>query len=248
MTRFAGDAFNNIRSTDLGPWLYEEEITPDEFFRYQRQQQAIRDVDNAAFKRKYDARADAERTKRRFGFNPPESEELMELNSRLNAVKRWIRNTSVPLSEPYAPSGYEAVDPKAVYLNLASDDFNNRAFELANKIEALNSQITQDELMHMVELELYHRRAAENEAQSFNNRMEQGLLNQPLADNRVAGKRRDDRRLRGIRFLREELQDADRDEALRMQRAADKYFGRNGKAKRRPFPFSPDNLPKNNRW
>lgn len=245
MTRFAGQAFNNIRRADIaGDLLDIRDVTPDDLHKFIAQSNNINAVIDASEARDLDARAAAERDKQRFGFNPKVDPNAERLAQDLTNYERWVRNTSVPLDQPFGVTGYGHSPNTGAYLNLASDQFNQNVFNAQGAIEANKHAVVQKELERMLKLERYHRLAAENEAQSFNNRMERGLLNAPIAENRIAGKRRERKRMTNIQMLREDIQDADRAESIRMNKAADAYFGR--KAKPRPgdwsdAPLVPDN-------
>lgn len=234
MTRFAGQAFNNIRRTDVVPPALEiARITPDELPAYLNQQQAADVVAAATYAREQAAKAAIEKDLNRFGFNPKETNEMNGLLSQLDQYDRAIRGQSVPMSEPFNDLSVRGNYGTGPFLNLASDNFKQHKFDLQGDVQDLRHKLDQQELLRMVKLERFHRLAAENEAQSFNNRLEQGLLNAPVAENRVAGKRRERQRMNNIAILREELQEGDLEEALRMKKAADKYFGRETRAKRR---------------
>ena len=238
MTRFAGQAFNNIRRTDVQPELYDiSKVTTDELPKFIAQKRYIAQVLRQADDRERAAFAAAERDKQRFGFNPRFDPNEERLAQDLTNYERWVRNTSVPLDQPFGVTGYGHSPNTGAYLNLASDKFNQNVFDAQGAIEANKHAVVQKELARMLKLERYHRLAADNEAQSFNNMMERGLINAPVAENRIAGKRQEQRRMNNIRTLREDLQDADEMEARRMQKAADKYFGRTKPPARKGPPY-----------
>ena len=100
----------------------------------------------------------------------------------------------------------------------------------------------------MLKIERFHALANENEIQSFNNMMERGLINAPIAENRVQGKRRNRQRMNNISYIRMLLQEDDYAEARRMQRNADKYFGRSKPSTPKGPPYRTDQAKRKNRW